>query len=153
MLLFLQVLFSFPRTKRLRILRGRSFYRVWLWSPKKQLIFLFLFWQDPSHLWLKCIISYLALERYLRPHAQVWDSRTWVVALGLQGTGVPVLGCPGDCVPEWLQGTHLGLSDKIPLGIPFSPLFSLPPITQEESRFKTYLENAFTVALKNLLCN
>lgn len=53
------------------------------------------------------------------------------------------------------SGTCLGLRliDRRPLGIPSNSSFCLLPITEGGSGLRTYLENVFVVAFKNLLCN
>lgn len=70
---------------------------------------------------------------------------------------LPLLSLPwGFQVTVLLSGpsrTCLGLIDKRPLGIPLGLPFSLSPVTQGGSRLITYLENVFTVAFENLLCN
>lgn len=71
--------------------------------PRSCLIF--LFWQNTSLLWLKCIISYLALVWCLSLHRKDKESRCESflcvgVASALQGT-IPLLSLPW--VSRWLS--------------------------------------------------
>lgn len=79
--------------------------------------------------------------------------------MGLEcGLGVPSLPSlpPGSQVTVLLRGrvgTCLGLIDRRPLGIPPRPPVSGRPITQGGNGLRTYLENVFIVAFKNLPSN